>query len=51
MDNEDDMSIEIDFVEKTLTFICKKCRHINVLDFSSWQRKQKHSPLPQIRTM
>ena len=47
---EDDGTLEVDFKEKQLRFICrnKQCQHDNVLDFATWQKKQKHSPLPRI---
>jgi len=53
MNKEDDLCLEIDFKEKKMSFICrnKKCKHENILDFANWQKQQKHSPLPQIRTM
>lgn len=52
-DSEDDLTLELDFKEKQLRFICrnKNCEHENVLDFADWQRKQKHSPLPRIGLM
>ena len=53
MDKEDDLCLEIDFKERKLTFICRnqKCKYENKLDFSDWQKKQKHSPLPKIAVM
>jgi len=53
MDKEDDLCLEIDFKEKKMSFICRnnKCKHENILDFATWQKKQKHSPLPQIKVM
>lgn len=52
-DNENDLTLELDFKEKRLIFICrnKKCGHENIIDFSDWQKKQKHSPLPNIGIM
>lgn len=49
-DSEDDLTLELDFKEKQLRFLCrnKKCGHDNVLDFSTWQKKQQQSPLPRI---
>ena len=51
-DKEDDLTLEIDFREKRIVFICrnKQCQHENVLDFGDWQKKQKHSPLPRMST-
>jgi len=48
MQNDEECHIEFDFFEQKITFICpnQKCRHENVIDFQSWQKKQKHSPLP-----
>jgi hypothetical protein len=53
MNKEDDLSIQLDFVEKTLSFMCRndKCGHDNVFDFGGWNKKQKHSPLPPTRIM
>jgi hypothetical protein len=51
MNSEDDLSIQLDFKDKTLSFMCrnKKCNHDNVFDFGGWNKKQAQSPLPQIR--
>jgi hypothetical protein len=51
MQDGDTMALEIDFKEKTLTFVCKnkECRHINVFDFGGWGKQQKQSPLPLTR--
>ncbi|MFW5887718.1 MAG: hypothetical protein ACOCUH_02865 [Bacteriovoracia bacterium] len=47
---DEDLFIEFDFIEKKIRFYCtvKKCKHVNVFDFSDWQQKQKQSPLPSI---
>ena len=52
-ETEEDVCLEVDFKERKMTYICRnsKCRHENILDFSDWQKKQKHSPLPQISVM
>lgn len=49
MQEEDDICLEIDFLEKKLRFVCRnmKCRHMNEIDLSNWQEKQKQSPLPR----
>lgn len=51
-DNADDLTLEIDFRDKRIVFICRNasCRHENTLDFGGWQDKQTHSPLPRIST-
>lgn len=51
MDEGDALQIQIDFYDKTISYICmnKECRHENTLDFKSWQKQQKNSPLPQMR--
>jgi|SaaInlV_165m_DNA_1040744.scaffolds.fasta_scaffold85256_2 hypothetical protein len=53
MNSDDDLCIQLDFLEKKLSFMCrnKKCRHDNIFDFGGWQKQQKHSPLPTIRIM
>lgn len=47
---DEDLFLEFDFVEKQIRFYCpvKKCKHVNIFDFSDWQEKQKKSPLPPI---
>ena len=51
MDEEDNLQISIDFYDKTISYICnnKDCKHDNILDFKSWQKKQQNSPLPAMR--
>jgi len=51
--NEDDLCLEFDFYEETISYVCrnKNCKHENVLDFKSWKKKQEYSPLPQSRMM
>ena len=53
MSSNDDLAVEFDFYEMKISCICrnKKCKHENVFDFADWKKKQKHSPLPGIRTM
>ena len=53
MDNEDNLQIQIDFYERTISYICnnKDCKYENILDFKSWQKQQKHSALPPMRTL
>lgn len=53
MDDSDDMTLEIDFKEQKMTYIChsKTCHYENVMDFKTWQKQQKHSPLPRIGTL
>ena len=53
MQGEDEVLLEFDFYESRITFICpqKDCKHENIMDFKSWQKKQKYSPLPRIGTM
>lgn len=53
MQGEDECFIEFDFYEQKITFICpqQKCRHENIIDFKTWQKSQKHSPLPKIGIM
>ena len=48
---EEDLCLEIDFMNKTISYICRNssCKHENILDLSNWQKQQKHSPLPTIR--
>ena len=52
-ETEEDVCLEIDFKEKTMSYICRNmnCRHDNILNFKTWQQQQKHTPLPAIRTM
>ena len=52
LQQEDDLCLEIDFKEKSMTFICRnpKCKHQNIMDFGTWKKTQGHSPLPRIRT-
>lgn len=51
--NEEDVCLEIDFKEQKITYICRNrdCKHENILDLQGWSRKQKHSPLPSIRSV
>jgi len=51
MQKDDDLCLEFDFKQKTLSFQCrnKKCNHLNIFDFGGWQKKQKQSPLPQTK--
>jgi len=53
MNQEDDLSIQLDFASQTLSFMCrnKKCNHDNIFDFGGWKKQQKHSPLPQTKFM
>ncbi len=53
MSEENDICLEIDFKEMKISFICRNpnCKHDNIIDFSDWQKKQKHSPLPKIKIM
>jgi len=53
MQDDDDLCIEFDFKEKKISFICRNpnCKHENIINISDWQKKQKHSPLPRMRTM
>jgi len=53
MNTDDDLCIELDFMLKTLSFLCrnKKCNHNNIFDFGGWNKQQKQSPLPPIRVM
>jgi len=48
---EEELCLEIDFYDQKISFIChnKECKHENILDFTSWQKQQKHSALPRIR--
>jgi phage FluMu protein Com len=48
LNTEDQLMLEIDFETQRMTCFCPKCKHENVLDFMSWQKKQKHSALPGI---
>lgn len=52
-ESEEDLCLEIDFKEKTISYICrnKSCKHENIIDFKPWQKQQKHSPLPRIATL
>jgi len=51
MNKEDDLCIELNFVDKTLSFQCrnKNCNHENIFDFGGWKKEQKHSPLPRTK--
>ena len=51
MQAEDECHTELDFHEQKITFICPKCKNENIMDFGTWQKKQKISPLPRIGTM
>jgi hypothetical protein len=53
MNKEDDLSIEFNFKEKTISFMCRneKCHHDNIMDMGAWQDNQKKSPLPPTRFM
>ena len=53
MQEEDDLMIELDFKEMTISFVCRnnKCKHHNIFDLSTWKKQQTHSPLPKIGTM
>lgn len=51
--DEEDLCLEIDFKEKTITYICRneKCKHENILNLKNWKQEQKYSPLPKIAIM
>jgi hypothetical protein len=53
MNQEDDLSIEFNFKDKTISFMCrnKKCNFDNIMDMGAWQDNQKKSPLPPTRFM
>jgi hypothetical protein len=53
MNKDDDLCIQLDFVNKTLSFMCrnKKCNYDNIFDFGGWSKQAKHSPLPPTRFM
>jgi hypothetical protein len=51
MQAEDECHIEFDFYEQKITYICPKCKQESIMDFGTWQKKQKHSPLPTMRIM
>jgi|GEM_PF-4174436 len=50
---EEDLFMEFNFFEKKIRFYCKNkdCKHVNVFDFDTWQKKQIQSPYPQIGVM
>ncbi len=50
MQSDDDICIEIDFKNRTISFVCraKGCKHHNILDLNTWQKLQERSPLPKI---
>lgn len=50
MQEEDDVFIQFDFKESTISFICRnpKCKHDNIMDLKNWKKKQTHSSLPKI---
>ena len=51
--SETDTFMEFDFEAQQIRFYCRnvQCKHVNMMDFSDWQEKQKHSPLPPTRIM
>lgn len=51
MQEEDACHMEYDFAEQRVTLICPKCKQESIMDFGNWQKKQKNSPLPPMRTM
>jgi hypothetical protein len=53
MQEEDDLMIQLDFREQTISFVCrnKKCNHDNIMDVSNWEQRMKRSPLPRMITM
>ena len=46
-DKEDELALEIDFIEEELRFVCREkgCRKINILNFAP---RRKTQPLPGI---
>jgi hypothetical protein len=48
MNAEDELMLEIDFLEQKIVFLChnKSCKHENIIDFKNWQKRQQQSPLP-----
>jgi len=52
-ETEEDLCLEIDFKERTISYICrnKNCKYENIIDFKPWQKQQKYSPLPKIATL
>ena len=42
MNSEDDIFLEIDFYESTITFFCRnpKCKHANIMDLKNWKKQQ-----------
>jgi hypothetical protein len=47
----EDLTLEFDFRDKTITFFCrdKKCNHENIMDLKPWIEQQRQSPLPKIK--
>ena len=53
MNQEDDLCLEFNFKESTISFMCrnKKCNHDNIMDLGVWKDNQKKGPLPPTRFM
>ena len=47
MQGEEELMLEFDFYEQKISCFCPQCKHENILDFKSWQKKQISSPLPK----
>ena len=47
----EDATLIVDFRQKHLIFICMRCKHDNVFEFTDWQDKSGQSPLPGTRIM
>ena len=45
----DDVSVEIDFADMRIRYICPLCRCKNEIDLTSAKQKQKVAPLPKTR--
>ena len=45
----DDVSLEIDFADKVIRYICPQCKGKNEIDLQSAKDRQKVAPLPKMR--
>jgi hypothetical protein len=48
MQHQDELTLEFDFMDELVRFICPNCKYMNEMSFRSLAEKNKRMPLPNI---
>ena len=51
MQQDDELTLEFDFLYEKITFVCPNCKILNELSFESLRERNKKQPLPPIGIM